>query len=459
MPSFTKALPYVVSGGSKKEKSFAPNTLVNLIADKSAAGSRTDYVTRRTPGTVFFTDLPDEVTYGLVQWFDTLYAITNSGFYRVTATGDFVYLGLVNIVNHCFVDTTQIHLWFGDGVSLYTYHVQDGLQKIDKNASSVVCLDNYGIVTIVQTGEFDYTPVLANTFPGLNFANAETRPDNLVAVARSEREIWMFGTETIEAFATTGDKDLPFGRVYGSYIPKGCAAGKSIAEYNGFFFFVGVDRRIYITGRFQATVASDDGINNLIKAGRIDDAFAFVYTIGNNSFYQVTFPSLNLTCLLNIEQKLWSYLNFRGEGRHIANCQAFCYGKNIIGSYLSGRLYALDPAAFDDDGDFISCFVASTSLNVNNKLITFDAVEVNIERNSGLPLNLIPKMRIGWSRNGRAYRSIRERSFGEAAGENDKYLTRLNLNQWGQSRFRNFGFWVTDPVDFSIGEIFLTYTI
>ncbi|MCV5997943.1 hypothetical protein, partial [Enterococcus faecalis] len=74
---------------------------------------------------------------------------------------------------------------------------------------------------------------------------AEGQPDPLVAILSDHREIFLFGTETIEVWYNSGASDFPFERNQGAFIEKGCGARYSVAKQNNTVYFIGSDLMVY----------------------------------------------------------------------------------------------------------------------------------------------------------------------------------------------------------------------
>jgi hypothetical protein len=56
-------------------------------------------------------------------------------------------------------------------------------------------------------------PARRNSWDALDFATAEREPDSLLDIMNLGDNIWLFGQQTIESWAHTGDADLPFSRI------------------------------------------------------------------------------------------------------------------------------------------------------------------------------------------------------------------------------------------------------
>jgi hypothetical protein len=68
------------------------------------------------------------------------------------------------------------------------------------------------------------TPLDGRTIDALDFATAEREPDQLLDLAALGDNLWLFGQSTVEAWAHTGEADLPFTRLENVAFDKGIMA-------------------------------------------------------------------------------------------------------------------------------------------------------------------------------------------------------------------------------------------
>jgi hypothetical protein len=57
----------------------------------------------------------------------------------------------------------------------------------------------------------------------LDFASAEGSPDGVVGVVADHRELWVFGTNSVEVWYNSGGADFPLSRIQGAFNELGCA--------------------------------------------------------------------------------------------------------------------------------------------------------------------------------------------------------------------------------------------
>jgi hypothetical protein len=193
---------------------------------------------------------------------------------------------------------------------------------------------------------------------GLDFASAEGSPDNLVAVLSNFRELWAFGTNSIEVWYNSGALDFPLQRIQGAFNELGCAAAFSIAKMDNGVFWLGKDARgqgiVYRANGYQGERISTHAVEWHIQTyGNISDAIAYTYQQVGLSFYELTFPSADKTWVFDVATGAWHERAGFVAGvftRHRSNCQVSFNSEIIVGDYANGNLYAFDSTVYADNG-------------------------------------------------------------------------------------------------------------
>ena len=260
-----------------------------------------------------------------------------------------------------------------NGTQLSIYH-QAGMHWVALTGTAIAAidgapqggtmsaLDNYVVFSENIGGEFGISALGdVSSLDPLDVATAEGWPDDCVGVLADHREVWLFGTETIEVWSDTGAAFFPFERVPGGFIEQGCAAKFSPAKLDNSIFWVGRDRNgkgiIYRANAYIPIRISTHAIEFAINKGDISDAIGFAYQSEGHLFYQVSFPSLDQTWVYDVStgpQGAWHQKAWKDTSgllhRHRANCQAFFYNDHLVGDYQNGNISHMSQNYFDDNG-------------------------------------------------------------------------------------------------------------
>lgn len=117
-------------------------------------------------------------------------------------------------------------------------------------------------------------PLDGSSWDALDFATAEREPDSLLDIEVLGDNIWLFGQQSIEAWAHTGAADLPFSRLENVAFDKGIHSTGCVVPADNSLFFVGSDRIIYRVSDVPQRV-SDHGIEGRILASSTARLFSF----------------------------------------------------------------------------------------------------------------------------------------------------------------------------------------
>jgi hypothetical protein len=281
-------------------------------------------------------------------------------------------------------------------------------------AVTVGYLDGYFVFNEPNSQKIWVTALLDGTsVDPLDFASAEGSPDGVVAILSNFREIWVFGTNSVEVWYDSGATDFPLQRIQGAYNELGCAAAFSVAKMDNGVFWLGKDARgqgiVYRANGYTGQRISTHAVEWHIQTyGNISDAVAYTYQQDGHSFYVLTFPSANKTWVYDVATNAWheraGWVN--GEfTRHRSNCQMFFNSEVIVGDYENGKLYAFDPTVYADDGQiqrWLRSWRALPTGQNNLKRTAHHSLQLDCE--SGVGLNLgqgsDPQAMLRWSDDG-----------------------------------------------------------
>ncbi|WP_436872666.1 packaged DNA stabilization protein [Acinetobacter haemolyticus] len=255
-------------------------------------------------------------------------------------------------------------------------------------STHVLFLDGRFVVNKANTGQFYWSDLYSNKFDALSYATAESSPDKITALVTFNRELWIFGAQTVERYYSSGSQTSPYARLSGGAMAFGCTAPDSIvalatgviwlslSEFGGHQIVMsggGVPERI-------STHAIEEEIASYIKTS---DAIAYAYQQEGHVFYVISFPSASTTFCFDVSTGLWhqrSYASQQGlHERHRSQHHAFFNGIHIVGDYKNGKLYQLDKQTYTDDGDLILRERTAQAVITDGKLTRFNNLEIVCE--------------------------------------------------------------------------------
>lgn len=234
-----------------------------------------------------------------------LYVSGADGFFRRTAGNEAIpgtdQVRIVGGQDRVLICASGVVYSF-DGTTVTTVNMPNG-----RLVSDVEYINGYFILVCAADQRF-YWIIPGGTDPDpLDFASAETSPDNTVSVRRLIDELWFFSSSTIEVWHLTGDADMPFALVAGRIYSKGAASRDCIALVDNTLFWIGADLIAYRA----------DTSPQRISTHTMEERFALAAadSIRDNG------PSTVTTRLSFGTLSAWTCI-FRGHTLYIVNCGA-----------------------------------------------------------------------------------------------------------------------------------------
>ena len=298
----------------------------------------------------------NDVNHAFVVSGNSLYKIDTS--YAATFIGTVAGSGPVSMADN----GTQLFIAANGPSYIYNNTTSAFSQITDPDfpgAGTVGYLDGYFVFNQPNSQKIWITQLLDGaSIDPLDFASAEGSPDGVVGIIVDHREVWVYGTSTVEVWYDSGASDFPLQRIQGAFNEIGCAAAYSIAKMDNGLFWLGADARgqgiVYRANGYTGQRISTHAVEwHIQQYGNISDAIGYTYQQDGHSFYVLTFPSANKTWVYDVATNAWheraGWVN--GEfTRHRSNCQMFFNSEVIVGDYENGNIYAFDLDVYADNG-------------------------------------------------------------------------------------------------------------
>ena len=390
-----------------------------------------------------------------------LYKIDNA--YTATLIGTVAGTGPVSIADN----GTQLFIAANGPSYIYNNTTNAFGQITDPDfpgAVTVAYLDGYFVFNEPNSQKMWVTQLLDGTsIDPLDFASTEGSPDGLVAVLSNFREIWAFGTNSIEVWFDSGASDFPLQRIQGAFNELGCAAPYSIAKVDNGLFWLGRDRRgqgiVYQANGYSGQRISTHAVEWQIQQyANLSDAIAYTYQQDGHSFYVLIFPSANTTWVYDLATQAWHERAGFTDGaftRHRSNCQMAFNNEVVVGDFENGNIYAFDLDDYSDNGQIQKWLRSWRALGPGkNDLNRTAQHSLQLDIESGVGLNLgqgsDPQVMLRWSDDGGHTWSNEHWSPVGKIGEYYKRVFWRRLGMTLKLRDRVYEVSMTDPVKVAI---------
>lgn len=322
---------------------------------------------------------------------DTLYEVDSNG--TTTSRGT-----LLTSSGNVSMDENSTQLGICDGTNLYTltYSSNAFAQVTDADLPSSVgfltVIDEYFVVNQNDTGKFFISSNGDGTaWDALDFATAESNPDELKCVKNALGQLWLFGTKTTEIWTNTGASSFPFSRISGAVMEAGIIAPHSVQDVDNSVFWLGQDKRgagiVYRANGFVPATVSPEPINIAIgKATDKENITSWTYQEDGHTFYALTGGGLETTLVYDISTQQWHERSYNDSGalsQHLGRCVTYAFGKQLVGDRRNGNIYEMSLTKYGDNGEDIVSERIYTHVGDMNERIRYNKLEISMETGVG----------------------------------------------------------------------------
>lgn len=450
-----RPIPLFGIGNQGKSPNVNAQSRKNLYIEVQQDAEKHVLTMYPTPGLLTFVNFGSTPIRGMYEMGSFIYVVHRNTLYTVAADGTTVSRGTLNSYSGrvSFADNgTQIMLVDGTDGYIWTPGTTTFAEITDADfpgADVVAFLNGRFIVNNPGTGQFFISAAYDGmSWDALEFATAESDPDNIVSLIVEGGQLVLFGEKTTEFWGDSGAADFPFARIGSAAIEWGLAARWSLTKFMDSLIFLRKNRlggvQVCVQSGSSAVAVSNPEMDYVFSTyDTVSDASGFAYMVSGHPFYQINFPSEGKSWLYDGQSKAWSELESDG-GRHRAEIQQQFQNQSYVSDYTTGKLYKLLEGTFTDDGSTIVREFTSRH-QANGNLRTLSELWLEMEAGVGLQLGQgsNPQIMMQISRDGgHTWGSEVWREFG-AVGN---YKARAKWNKLGQARDWVFKFKVTDPV-------------
>jgi len=472
-------MPEIVGfvGSSHKDRDlcFDGQRCINMFPQISASGtSKTPAKLISAPGLEVDHDLTSIVNRGVRGMIKfgqtTLFVVAGTAVIKITSAGTVTAIGNIESADTPVgMASNGINVFFVTGPKGYvidpnTDIVTEYTDVSFAGADAVYFINGSYVFNKTSTSQFWAMLPYSTTIDPLWFATAEGSPDSLVTLAVINQEVWLFGDQNTEVWASDGRSGFPYSRITGVFIEQGCAAKNSVvkADVNGVgtIFWLSANSEgqgmVFRTVGTSVSRVSNHSIEQEIATyDDISDAVAYAYQQEGHNFYVLTFPSQNITWVYDTATATWhqrGWLDVDGSfSRHRSNCHVFFDRKNLVGDWNTAKIYRMATDIYTDAGNPLVRLRTSPHIYQNNQRIAHSSVEFLVKTAPSL-VTIVgqgsdPKVKLRWSDDGGyTFSNTRVASIGKIG----RFKDRVVFTRLGQSRDRVYELSYSDPTSFTI---------
>ncbi len=318
------------------------------------------------------------------------------------------------------------------------------------NPQLVVFIDGYFCLT-TDSKKF-IVSALNNglSYNALDFGTAESDPDEIVAPVVFKNQLFIGGSQTIEAFQNIGGADFPFQRT-GLFLQKGIVSPFSIQTLQDTFVFIGAGQNespaIWTLQGNDVAKISTTAIDKELSA-LTESQVASIYSWGyaEKGAYFVGFSLPSGAFVYDIITKRWHERKSVIDGTlggYRVTALVRAYNNIWAGDLVDGRVGNLDPNVFDEYGTEIRRSIVTQPFQNNMESFVIPEIELTVESGVGNAAAVNPQIGMARSRNAKIWSDTRYRNIGKVGEYNHRAIWRRNGRA---ARFELFRFTMSDPV-------------
>lgn len=295
----------------------------------------------------------------------------------------------------------------------------------------------------------------ASDIDALDYASAESSPDNIVTHIVSHQEVVYLGETSTERWFNAGGADYPFARDNAAMTEVGCIAEGSAASVDNSIIWLGRDERgagmVYRDIDRQPARISTLAVEEALQASTdMTVAIAYTYQMDGQTFYCLNAPGVKSTWCYEIGSGQWhERCDLDADGHFKAlrvTHTAYAFGKQFAFDG-DGKVYQMDAAVNNFAGDVMK----RTRISPNYAVPMLDRQYYNefvLDCSTGLaPQGETPVVELSWSDDGGyQWGNPVQRSFGSVG----QYKERVQWQRLGFARDRVWRIDCTDDAPFSI---------
>lgn len=447
-----KQIPILGIGIQSGFPSVTAQERINCYVEELKDGEKSKVVVYGSAGKTTWIDLGDTPIRGGISFGDYLYVVHRNNFYQINNAAVATVIGTISTSSGAVsMATTGFEIFIADGTAnAYVYTIATGILAASNSPAISTCtfLDGFIVGNEVDTGKYYWSGIYdALTWNALDFATAESNPDNLVAVFNSQGSIMLSGTFTTELIGNSAGEDSPFSRI-GYPLEWGLMAKSSIAKLGDSVAFLARNRMgeaqvVMMSGYNVQRISTHDLERILNASSTLEASTALSYMINGHQFYQLN--AAGTSWLFDTTTGMWTQLKSYGIDRDKGEFGFNLINRILVSDYATGKLYELSSDVYADDSDPLVMELTGKHVFSGAEWITISELDLEMENGNGVTTGQgeIPMVSLQVSKDqGHTFCNERWASSGMIG----KYKTLIRWPRIGRSYNFNFKIKISDPV-------------
>lgn len=383
-----RPIAMAVSYGATDSVKNSGGVLINMYAEKAPQDAKNPVTLIGSPGQVAFATCGASGTVcHAIEHGQYVYVTTTAGLFRVTNAGVVTQLATFTVLPLARMATNGTHIMIVDGVKALAHTIGgSGVTDITATASffpsaTVAALDSYFVFESVGTGQFFHTELNSTSVDPLSLSTAEAYPDIALAVAAHRRQLWVFGSESIEIFYNFGGTASAFARVDGATIPHGIAGPYAWATNDKGLAYLSAEGVAYLATGLVPEAISTEAIHDAIEGLTLSNATVSGFTQSGHAMFMFNVGTKSFC--YDMDTGLWHGLRDETYGRHRAVCLLNAFGKLLMGDAASRQVLELREDAYTNSGSTLIAEVILPPIHADQRKAKHSVFEIELDTGYG----------------------------------------------------------------------------
>ena len=437
--------------------------LVNCYPEQLPPDAKTPVILTRANGVKTWTTVGSGPIRGMYAAFiglttggiENLYVVSGSELYFVDTAKVVTLIGNIGSPNNIDLDSNTTHIvvvnepngFHWDGTTFAQITDED---FVSRGAGDVEFLDNFLLFRQPDSGVFFGADLGSVTdFDGLNFATAESHPDNLNGMKAQHGQLINFGLKSGELWENTGVAGFPFEAIVNGTFERGCLNAATVATLDNSVYWVADDFTVRRLEGITPRRVSSHAVEQFLSSATATSLEAFSYEQDGHFFYVLS--AVEGTFVFDVVTGEWSERQTYLQGNWSMRTHAQFNGLELVGDSTSNKIGSLDPETFTDFGATQRMEWTYQPVYAEQRRAFHRRLEVVVETGVGATTGqgIDPKIMCLYSDDGGlTYKSLPDKSLG-ALG---KRFTRVVWTGLGSARQRVYKMAVSDPVAITVSD-------
>ena len=396
-----RPVPLAVAYGQTDSVKNSGGTLVNCYAERAPEDAKNPVTLVGSPGQFPFATLDVAPNLGPVA--DGIivrerpYFVTAFGLYKIINAGGTVRkLGSLGVNAAARMASNGIDIVIVDGERSWRYEIQNNEDTVTPPApvdftatsdlfpsATVAFVDGYFVFERLTSGQFFHSELNSWEIDPLSASTAEAYPDHAVAVHAHRRNLFVFGTDSVEPFYNSGGTASAFSRIDGTTMSMGIASPLAVASNEFGMAWLSSNGIVYLTDGLAPSAISTQAIHDALAGLDLNSAQMIAYVHRGHPFFQLSVATK--TFVYDVTTQLWHGLRDELYGRHTATCVVRAFGKNLMGDASGCFVRVLAANVYTNVGRELVLEITTPAYHADQRVNTHAAFEAEIDVGEGGP--------------------------------------------------------------------------